>query len=159
MSPQKIVTASNRFFFPPRQGTVRHGFNNFPPGGNFFFEGSAAALPYQKSRLRRGKGITHLPQMLPNVLRVNKTKQVHFLLLSRSPKGGNGIMWSDTPLNRIPPYSNRFTFVWVEFYQKSAFLLPTGSALCKGPCIYPALFREPHSASRFRSARRVRRNT
>ena len=67
MSPQKIVAASKRFFFPPRQGTVRHGFDNFPPGGKFFFEGNAAALPYQKSRLRRGKGIADLLQVVTNV--------------------------------------------------------------------------------------------
>lgn len=72
MSPQKIVTASNRFFFPPRQGTVRHGFNNFPPGGKFFFEGSVTALPYQKSRFRRGKGIADLPQVVTDIFRVNK---------------------------------------------------------------------------------------
>ena len=72
MSPQKIVTVSNWFFFPPRQGTVRHGFNNFPPGGDFFFEGSAATLPYQKSRFRRSKGIADLPQVVTDIFRVNK---------------------------------------------------------------------------------------
>ena len=72
MAPQKIVTVSNWFFFPPRQGTVRHGFNHFPPGGNFFFEGSAAVLPYQKSRLRRGEGIADLPQVVTDIFRVNK---------------------------------------------------------------------------------------
>ena len=72
MSPQKIVTVSNWFFFPPRQGTVRHCFDNFPPGGKFFFEGSVTALPYQKSRFRRDKGIANLPQVVTNVFRVNK---------------------------------------------------------------------------------------
>lgn len=67
MALQKIVAAANRLCLPPRQGTVRHGFDNRPPGGNFFFEGSAAALPYQKSRLRRGEGIADLLQVVTNV--------------------------------------------------------------------------------------------
>lgn len=72
MSPQKIVTVSNWFFFPPRQGTVRHGFDNFPPGGKFFFEGNAAALPYQKSRLRRGERIADLHEMIAQVFGIDK---------------------------------------------------------------------------------------
>lgn len=67
MALQKIVAAANRLCLPPRQGTVRHCFDNFPPGGKFFFEGSVTALPYQKSRLRRGKGIADLLQVVTNV--------------------------------------------------------------------------------------------
>lgn len=72
MALQKIVAAANRLCLPPRQGTVRHGFDYFPPGSDFFFEGSAATLPYQKSRFRRGKGIANLPQVVTDIFRVNK---------------------------------------------------------------------------------------
>ena len=72
MALQKIVAAANRLCLPPRQGTVRHGFDYFPPGSDFFFEGSAATLPYQKSRFRRGEGIADLPQVVTDIFRVNK---------------------------------------------------------------------------------------
>lgn len=72
MALQKNVAAANRLCLPPRQGTVRHGFDYFPPGSDFFLEGSAATLPYQKSRFRRGKGIANLPQVVTDIFRVNK---------------------------------------------------------------------------------------
>ena len=72
MALQKIVAAANRLCLPPRQGTVRHGFDNFPPGGKFFFEGNAATLPYQKSRLRRGERIADLHEMIAQVFGIDK---------------------------------------------------------------------------------------